>query len=165
MSQKLADEPSPWHLARDVLDRVECSRLSRLVKHRQYDASRELHDQHHQPASFGGDDIRQLPCLQLSNMGECLRPSYRRVAGRPFRGHRAGVSESRARTGGKCAPRYSRLDDLAPVIFVTTGGVQARYWAGKTASTPFFFTRTTTNFAGLVLLALRPTVCTSSGPS
>jgi len=37
--------------------------------------------------------------------------------------------------------------------------------AGNTASTPFFFTRTTMNFAGFVALALRPTVCTSSGPS
>jgi hypothetical protein len=37
--------------------------------------------------------------------------------------------------------------------------------AGRTASTPFFFTMTTRNFAGLVALALRPTVCTSSGPS
>ena len=39
------------------------------------------------------------------------------------------------------------------------------YSAGNTASTPFFFTITTTNFAGFVALALRPTVCTSSGPS
>jgi hypothetical protein len=43
--------------------------------------------------------------------------------------------------------------------------VQASYSAGNTASTPFFFSRTTTNFAGFVLLALRPTVCTSPGPS
>lgn len=80
-------------------------------------------------------------------------------------GHRAGVSSSRARTGGKCAPRHSRLDDLTPVIFVTTGGVQADYSAGKATSTPFFFSKTTRNFAGLVALALRPTVCTSLGPS
>jgi hypothetical protein len=39
------------------------------------------------------------------------------------------------------------------------------YSAGSTASTPFFFTKTTTNFAGLVALALRPTVWTSLGPS
>jgi hypothetical protein len=39
------------------------------------------------------------------------------------------------------------------------------YSAGSTASTPFFFTMTTTNFAGFVVLALRPTVCTSLGPS
>ena len=39
------------------------------------------------------------------------------------------------------------------------------YLAGNTASTPFFFSRTTTNFAGFVVLALRPTVCTSLGPS
>ena len=47
----------------------------------------------------------------------------------------------------------------------TTGGVQANYSAGNTASTPFFFSKTTTNFAGFVVLALRPTVCTSVGPS
>ena len=41
----------------------------------------------------------------------------------------------------------------------------ADYSAGNTASTPFFFTKTTTNFAGFVALALRPTVCTSLGPS
>jgi hypothetical protein len=63
------------------------------------------------------------------------------------------------------APPYSRLGDLTPVIFVTTGGVQASHSAGKTASTPFFFTKTTTNFAGFVVLALRPIVCTSPGPS
>ena len=39
------------------------------------------------------------------------------------------------------------------------------YSAGNTASTPFFFTMTTRNLAGFVALALRPTVCTSSGPS
>ena len=39
------------------------------------------------------------------------------------------------------------------------------YSAGSTASTPFFFNMTTTNFAGFVVLALRPTVCTSLGPS
>jgi hypothetical protein len=32
------------------------------------------------------------------------------------------------------------------------------YSAGSTASTPFFFTMTTRNFAGFVALALRPTV-------
>ena len=39
------------------------------------------------------------------------------------------------------------------------------YSAGNTAGTPFFFSKTTTNLAGLVLLTLRPTVCTSPGPS
>jgi hypothetical protein len=58
-----------------------------------------------------------------------------------------------------------RLDDLTPVIFVTTGGVQVSYSAGNTASTPFFFNKTTMNFAGFVVLTLRPTVCTSPGPS
>ena len=45
------------------------------------------------------------------------------------------------------------------------GGARARpldkrtiYSAGSTASTPFFFTMTTRNFAGFVALALRPTV-------
>jgi hypothetical protein len=88
-----------------------------------------------------------------------------RTASSASQGHRSDVSGSRARTAGKCAPRYSRLDDLTPVVFVTTGGVQAPYSAGKTASTPFFFSKITTNFAGFVMLALRPTVCTSPGPS
>ena len=39
------------------------------------------------------------------------------------------------------------------------------YSAGNTASTPFFFSMTTRNFAGIVALVLRPTVCTSLGPS
>jgi hypothetical protein len=65
----------------------------------------------------------------------------------------------------KVRASVSRLDDLSPVIFVTTGGVQTSYSAGNTASTPFFFSKTTTNFAGFVVLALRPTVCTSLGPS
>ena len=42
---------------------------------------------------------------------------------------------------------------------------QANYSAGNTTSTPFFFRRITMNFAGSVVLALRPTVCTSLGPS
>jgi len=29
---------------------------------------------------------------------------------------------SRARTGGKCTSRYSRLDELTPVVFVAMGG-------------------------------------------
>src|SRR5262249_59413529 len=75
------------------------------------------------------------------------------------------LSWSCARTDGKCASRYNRLDDLILVIFVATGGRQANYSAGNTTSTPFFFRRITMNFAGSVVLALRPTVCTSLGPS
>lgn len=63
-------------------------------------------------------------------------------------GHCADVSSPRARTGGKCAPLLSRLDDLTPVIFVTTGGAHSRYSAGNTAGTPFCFSNTTRNFAG-----------------
>ena len=33
-----------------------------------------------------------------------------------------------------------------------------RYLAGSTAGTPWFFTKNTTNFAGLLSLALRPTM-------
>jgi hypothetical protein len=33
-----------------------------------------------------------------------------------------------------------------------------RYLAGSSAGTPCFFTRNTTNFAGLLSLALRPTM-------
>jgi hypothetical protein len=97
--------------------------------------------------------------------GVCLRPSHRRVAGRLSRGHRADVSAFRARTGGKCAPHYSRLDDLTPVISVATGGERFRQLADNTGSTPLSFSNSTRNFADLVLLAFRPTVCTSLGPS
>src|SRR6516225_6164180 len=68
-------------------------------------------------------------------------------------------------TAGPSHCRYNRLDDLILVIFVATGGGQANYSAGNTTSTPFFFRRITMNFAGSVVLALRPTVCTSLGPS
>ena len=61
--------------------------------------------------------------------------------------------------------RYNRLNDLIPVNFVATRGGQANYSAGNTTSTPFFLRRITMNFAGSVVLALRPTVCTSLGPS
>jgi hypothetical protein len=40
-----------------------------------------------------------------------------------------------------------------------------RYFAGNTTSAPLFFSKNTRNFAELVLLAFRPTVCTSLGPS
>lgn len=43
--------------------------------------------------------------------------------------------------------------------------VQASYSAGNTTSTPLFFSKITMNFAGFVVLTLRPTVCTSPGPS
>src|SRR5262249_45825515 len=64
------------------------------------------------------------------------------------------------------ASHYNHLDDLIPTIFIATGGGQATsdYSAGNTTSTPFFFRTITMNFAGSVVLALRPTVCTSLGP-
>ena len=108
----------------------------------------------------------RLRRIRLSWLGMRMPPpvvssrSWSEFAGTPRR-----REWSRARTGGECAPRYSCLDDLTPVIFVTTGGWQALYSAGRTASTPLFLSRTTTNFADLVLLALRPMACTSSGPS
>jgi hypothetical protein len=46
-----------------------------------------------------------------------------------------------------------------------TIGELTLHWAGTTAGAPCFFTSTTTNRAGLVVLAFRPTTCTSSGPS
>ena len=39
------------------------------------------------------------------------------------------------------------------------------YFAGTVIAAPLFFTKNTTNFAGLVLLAFRPRSWTSSGPS
>jgi hypothetical protein len=55
------------------------------------------------------------------------------------------------------------------IVLLATAKGPARqahgYSAGNTASTPFFFTKTTTNTAGFVVLALRPTMCTSSRPS
>lgn len=82
------------------------------------------------------------------------------------RERRADVSSSRARTDGKCTPRYSRLGNLTSVIFVATGGRQtAGQFTGSTASAPLFFTSMTTNRAGFVWLALRPTVWMSFGPS
>jgi hypothetical protein len=39
------------------------------------------------------------------------------------------------------------------------------YLAGTSTGAPLSFTKNTTNFAGLVWLALRPTTWTSSGPS
>jgi hypothetical protein len=45
------------------------------------------------------------------------------------------------------------------------GRSATNYSAGSTTSAPFFFSKTTMNFAGFVVLALRPTVCTSVGPS
>ena len=40
---------------------------------------------------------------------------------RSTRGRCANVGLSRARTGGKCTSRYSRLDELTPVVFVAMG--------------------------------------------
>ena len=62
-------------------------------------------------------------------------------------------------TGSSVNPRTARR--LVTALYTS----MIIYSAGSTASTPFFFTKTTTNFAGFVALALRPTVCTSFGPS
>jgi hypothetical protein len=97
--------------------------------------------------------------------GPRLRGRKSAVTSRPelcFNRRGSGGSDERAE---RTRLGYSRLDDLTPVIFVATGGMQTSYSAGNTASTPFFFSMTTTNFAGFVVLALRPTVCTSLGPS
>src|SRR5215470_8840885 len=51
-------------------------------------------------------------------------PPPRRVADRFFAGTPRRRGSSRARTGGKCTPHYSCLDELAPVVFVATGGKQ-----------------------------------------
>jgi hypothetical protein len=45
---------------------------------------------------------------------------------------------------------------VSPIAGAQKGYV--RYLAGSTAGTPWFFTRNTTNFAGLLSLALRPTM-------
>ena len=61
----------------------------------------------------------------------------------------------------------SFASDSMPLAMAKKGPLEKRaiHSAGSTGSTPFFFTKTTMNFAGLVVLALRPTVWTSSGPS
>ena len=71
--------------------------------------------------------------------------------------------------GGSTFPRSTDLLTGNVTLFsdvrLAPGGGQANYSAGNTTSTPFFFRRITMNFAGSVVLALRPTVCTSLGPS
>ncbi len=42
---------------------------------------------------------------------------------------------------------------------------RSRYFTGVRTGASLFLIRNTTNFAGFVPLAFRPTVCTSSGPS
>ena len=90
------------------------------------------------------------------------------------------------RHGGLTTGRLTGRDEGRPVppsllrlssATVDFGGRTSRLWwsdeprgkaiysAGNTTSTPFFFRRITMNFAGSVVLALRPTVCTSLGPS
>src|SRR5512146_983509 len=80
--------------------------------------------------------------------------------------HRVRQGEPRVKAAfGRCATVAPvPLEGDAPVA-PDLGKAQAHHSAGRTASTPFFFSKTTTNFAGFVLLALRPTVCTSPGPS
>src|SRR5690606_407933 len=48
---------------------------------------------------------------------------------------------------------------------VRTESCRGLQFAGSTAAAPRFFTSTTTNFAGRIVLALRPTVWMSVGPS
>ena len=57
------------------------------------------------------------------------------------------------------APIAGMLSDIVSWPWLT-GRLWKRtiYSAGNTASTPFFFTKTTTNFADFVVLALRPTI-------
>jgi hypothetical protein len=41
----------------------------------------------------------------------------------------------------------------------------SRHFTGTSVGAPLSLTKRTKNFAGLVVLAFRPTTCTSSGPS
>jgi hypothetical protein len=55
---------------------------------------------------------------------------------------------------------------IAPLAHATKTFISvSSYFAGTRTGAPLSFTKNTRNFAGSVVLALRPTVCTSSGPS
>src|SRR5262249_33395577 len=62
---------------------------------------------------------------------------------------------------GVAAPgRRSRPDAGTRIV-----PVRARHLTGVRIGAPLSFTRNTSNLAGAVWLAFRPTTCTSSGPS
>src|ERR1700733_15584602 len=97
------------------------------------------------------------------------------IGGNPHHDFRLSVSENQHSLAGElltmkavslisCLSKNGRAKHDRCCQKCPTQGRQ-NYSAGNTASTPFFFTKTTTNFAGLVVLALRPIVCTSLGPS
>jgi hypothetical protein len=55
--------------------------------------------------------------------------------------------------------------ECLPPPFVVPDHALADHFAGTVIGAPFCFTKNTTNLAGLVALAFRETVCTSSGDS
>src|SRR5215467_3661167 len=104
------------------------------------------------PAEAGrGPPPRGRVRSRCTSRGARTRPGTRR---------RRRTSAGRRRTPGgpRCARGCGRRCGC-------DGRRTANYSAGSTTSAPFFFRRITMNFAGSVVLALRPTVCTSLGPS
>ena len=107
----------------------------------------------------------KLAALQGSYRHKCRRRASSLAI--PLQ-HRLDLNMDNAATGPLLAvlrSYTSPVERMPAVVNFNFMPAQARYSAGRTTSTPFFFSKTTTNFAGFVMLALRPTVCTSSGPS
>jgi hypothetical protein len=58
---------------------------------------------------------------------------------------------------------HRKSDPIATLVELPRGVLT--HFTGTSTGADLSFTRNTTNFAGWVLLAFRPTTCTSSGPS
>jgi transposase len=72
---------------------------------------------------------------------------------------RAGIEGTISHAVRACGLRWWGMAPTSLCLF------SGRYFTGTSVGAPLSLTKMTKNFAGLVVLAFRPTTCTSSGPS
>src|SRR4029077_7805974 len=109
--------------------------------------------------------IRQVPDL-LGQGAVCPLYNLRKACGICGLGHEANfTTKASAKTAGSVSVISLTSSPEWWAIPRTSQRSFRYYFTGTNTGAPLFFTRNTTNFAGLVWLAFRPTIWTSSGPS
>src|SRR4029077_20434353 len=110
-------------------------------------------------------EIRQVPDL-LGQGTVCPLYNLLKALGICGVGHEANFTTRRsAKTGGSVSVISLTSSPEWWAIPRTSQRSFRYYFTGTNTGARSFLTKNTTNFAGLVLLAFRPTIWTSSGPS